>query len=192
MSEPFNAAHERQLVEHARHDPRAFRLLYRRYFPHVYAYVAYRVGRVWDADDLTADIFLRVVESIAGFEYRGEGSFAAWLFRIAHNTVSQFYRQKRGVEAFSLDDLPDLQSDEPTPDETLLRKERFLRLRSQIEGLSPRRQEIVTLRFFAGLRNQEIAAVLELDERTVASHLCRAIEDLQRHYQDEMNWKQEP
>jgi DNA-directed RNA polymerase specialized sigma24 family protein len=45
--------------------------------------------------------------------------------------------------------------------------------------LSPRRQEVVTLRFYGGLRNREIARVLGLDERTVAAHLCRAIQDLE-------------
>ncbi len=54
-----------------------------------------------------------------------------------------------------------------------------------IETLSPRRQEVITLRFFGELRNQEIAEILSLDERTVASHLCRAIEDLQNKYQQE-------
>lgn len=191
MSELFSADHERQLVERSGHNAQAFRQLYQRYFPRVYAYVAYRVGRVWDAEDLTAEIFLKVVQSLAQFEYRGEGSFAAWLFRIAHNTVTQFYRQQHAADPLSLDELPDLQSDDLSPDETLLRKERFLRLRTQIKRLAPRRQEIVMLKFFAGLRNQEIAAVLELDERTVASHLCRAIEDLQRHYADEIDWKHE-
>ncbi len=54
-----------------------------------------------------------------------------------------------------------------------------------LETLTPRRREIILLRFSSGLRNQEIASVLNLDERTVASHLCRALEDLQQQYQQE-------
>jgi RNA polymerase sigma factor (sigma-70 family) len=181
---PLDAEHERRLIEQARHEPEAFRELYRYYFARVYAYVAYRVGRAGDAEDLTAEIFLKIVESLSQFEYRGEGAFAAWVFRIAHNAISQFYRQQHS-ETVSLDDLPDIQSDDLAPDEIFLRKERFQRLRAHIAILSPRRQEIITLRFFGGLRNQEIAAVLKLDERTVAAHLCRAIEDLQRHYEAE-------
>lgn len=190
MPKALDAEHERGLIERARREPEAVRELYFHYFPRVYAYVAYRVGRVWDAEDLTAEIFLKMVEALGQFEYRGEGSFAAWIFRIAHNAVSQFYRQQR-PEPESLDDLPDIQSDDLSPDETLLLKERFQRLRARIGLLSPRRQEIITLRFFGGLRNQEIAAVLNLDERTVAAHLCRAIEDLQRYYESEMEKKQE-
>jgi histidinol dehydrogenase len=126
-----------------------------------------------------------VVENLDQFEYRGDGSFGAWLFRIAYNQIQQFYRQ-RHIEVFSLDDLPDLQSDSPSLDQILAQKERFARLRDALATLSPRRQEIVTLKFFGGLRNQEIAEVLDLNERTVASHLSRALDDLQRIYQKEV------
>lgn len=158
-------------------------MLYRHYFPRVYAYVAYRVSSQQDAEDLTSDIFLKVVESIGGFEHRGGGSFAAWVFRIAHNTVQQFYRADSRYDA-ALDDIDDLHG-EHLPDEALALKERVGMLQRHITKLTPRRQEIVSLRFFGGLRNQDIAAVLNLDERTVASHLCRALEDLRRIYQQE-------
>ncbi len=180
---------EQQIIQQARHNPTAFRELYRRYYPRVYAYVAYRVGRAADAEDLTADIFLKLLECLSQFEDRGEGAFAAWLFRIAHNAVSQFYRQQRVVLDISLDELPDIQSDALTPESAFQRQEQFQRLRQRIANLSPRRQEIVTLRFFGELRNSEIAAVLGLDERTVAAHLCRAIEDLQRQYDPEIDRK---
>ena len=87
----------------------------------------------------------------------------------------------------SFDDLPEITSDTPTPEAAFQRQEQFNRLRQRIANLSPRRQEIVTLRFFGELRNSEIAAVLGLDERTVAAHLCRAIEDLQRQYTPEID-----
>ncbi|MBC8172152.1 MAG: RNA polymerase sigma factor [Anaerolineae bacterium] len=179
--------YEQLMLAQARANPEAFRELYRHYFPRVYAYIAYRVGRVPDAEDLTADTFVRVVEAFHSFEYRGAGSFAAWVFRIAYHQVAAFYRQQRRTQTFiPLDDLPDLHSSAPTPDVLLLEKERFARLRNHIVTLSPRRQEIVTLRFFGGLRNNEIAAVLGLDERTVAAHVSRALEDLQARYADEL------
>lgn len=177
---PFD---ERQQLEDTRRDPEAFRALYQRYFPQVFAYVAYRVGRVQDAEDVVAETFIQAVEKLEQFEYRGDGSFAAWLFRIAHSRVQQFYRQRHvRHESIPFDELPEIAGHTPTPDEQLTDKERFAELRHAIATLSPRRQEIVTLRFFGGLRNQEIAAVLGLDERTVASHLHRAVEDLQRIY----------
>jgi RNA polymerase sigma-70 factor, ECF subfamily len=183
----LNPDHERQLVEDAPHDADAFRQLYRHYFPRIYAYVAYRVGRVWDTEDLVADIFMKVVESIGSFEDRGAGSFAAWLFRIAHNHVSQFYRGH--TDHLSIDDVPEITSDDLLPDQAVMRKQQFIQLHSLLETLSPRRREIITLKFFGGLRNREIAAVLGLDERTIASHLCRGIEDLQQRYEREVSRK---
>jgi RNA polymerase sigma-70 factor (ECF subfamily) len=180
-----NSDREREWVEKARRDPQAFKQLYDYYFPRLYAYVSYRVGRVQDAEDLVAETFLKVVEGIERFEWRHEGSFAAWLFRIAHNLISNFYRQgQRREEPLPLEDLPDLQASALLPEDVVLQKEKFAYLRWLIGTLSPRRQEVVTLKFFGGLRNQEIAQVLGLDERTVASHLCRGLEDLHRRYVD--------
>ena len=184
MSNQLSSDEERAILAQLGRKPDSFRVLYRHYFPRVYAYVAYRVSSRQDAEDLTSDIFLKVVTSISGFEHRGGGSFAAWVFRIAHNTVQQFYRADARHNA-ALDDIDDYHSAEHLLDEAFSLKERFGALQRHIRLLSPRRQEIVMLRFFGGLRNQDIAAVLNFDERTVASHLYRALEDLRRMYEDQ-------
>ncbi len=183
---------ERALLHQARDDPAAFRELYNHYFPRVYAYVSYRVGRVRDSEDIVADTFLTALDKLDTFEWRGEGSFAAWLFRIARHRVSDFYRRGRGSEeTIPLEELPDLASGVLFPADAVAQKEKFACLRRLIGTLSPRRQEVITLRFFGGLRNKEIAALLELDERTVASHLCRGLEDLHRKYLDEFGSKED-
>ena len=185
MPKTAELKHERRLVSRSRHDPEAFRQLYHHYFPRVYAYISYRVGRAQDAEDLTAETFLKAVESLDRFRWRGEGSFAAWLFRIAHNLVSNFYRAGwNAPEPITPADLPDLQSADGLPADALARKELLAYLRGLLSTLSPRQQEIVTLRFFGGLRNKEIATLLALDERTVAAHLCRGIRALQAQYAD--------
>jgi RNA polymerase sigma-70 factor, ECF subfamily len=162
--------------------------IYDRYFPRIYAYACYRTGRRQDSEDLVADIFTKVAEALQEdrFEWRHESSFAAWLFRIAHNAVVDHYRQAaRQDEPVPLDDLPALQANALLPDDALLRKERFAHLHRLLNSLPPRRQEVITLKFFGTLRNSEIASMLGLDERTVASHLCRGLEDLHRLYRNE-------
>lgn len=172
---------EKALLEQAMHDLAAFEELYEHYFPKVYAYVNYRITPVQEAEDLIATTFLKVTERLGQFQWRGHGSFAAWLFRIAHDLVIDFYRRNhRGTSFTSLENLPELRSDSLLPVDTAVQKEKFAYLRQLIGTLSPRRQEIVTLKFFGGLRNREIAHLLALDERTVASHLCRGLEDLHR------------
>ena len=176
--------HEQADLEAARTDPRAFERLYDAYFPRVYAYVRYRVAGRHDAEDIVAGVFLRAVEAVRGgrFEWRHTGSFAAWLFRIAHNAVADHRRHAPPAPPMPLDALPDIASASPPPGDDLLRREQSAELHRLVASLSPRRQEVVTLKFYGGLRNSEIAAVLRLDERSVASHLCRALDDLHRLY----------
>ncbi|HYN88733.1 MAG TPA: sigma-70 family RNA polymerase sigma factor, partial [Ardenticatenaceae bacterium] len=141
--------------------------------------------RAQDAEDLVADTFLRLIEKGERLEWRDERSFTAWLFRIAHNLVNDYYRRSgQRADNVPLDMLPELSANTLLPDDVLLKQELFARLRLLIGALSPRRQEVITLKFFGGLRNQEIAEILGLDERTVASHLCRGLEDLHRRYID--------
>ena len=70
-----------------------FKELYALYFPGIYAYINYRVSRVQDAEDLVASTFLKASERLGQFEWRGNGSFAAWFFRIAHDLVIDSYRR---------------------------------------------------------------------------------------------------
>lgn len=181
-------------AEASRHDPLAFERLYNRYVHSLYAYIFHRTGKQQDSEDLVAETFLKAAQGIKSGQFRGQHdcSFAAWLFRIAHNLLSDYRRRDRKwTEPVSLDDVSDLpnlrdeRSESLLPEDALLRKEQSSHLLYLVSKLSPRRQEIITLKFFGGLRNVEIATVLGLDERTVASHLCLGIEDLHRKYIDE-------
>ncbi|MCB9437453.1 MAG: RNA polymerase sigma factor [Anaerolineales bacterium] len=178
----MQAEYERWLLAQIKTDPTVFRELYAYYFPKVYAYIAYRVRRKQDTEDLVSEIFLVVVEQIRDFEYRGEHSFAAWLFRIAYNMVCQFHRQQNRTQYIPLEDLPAMSQNDLSPDHELMKKERFALLSQLISTLSPRRQEIITLKYFGALRNQEIAQILGLDERTIASHLSRGLRELHDKY----------
>jgi RNA polymerase sigma-70 factor (ECF subfamily) len=176
---------EKRWVERAAKEPTAFTHLYNHYFPKVYAYVNYRVGRVQDAEDIVADTFLKALQNIAKFKWQKEGSFAAWLFSIARNQIVDRYRHNRNLaELLPLEDVPEVANANLSPDEAFLQKENNIRLRQIIATLPLRRQEVITLKFLGNLRNQEIAKILGLDERTVASHLCRGLEDLQHKYLD--------
>jgi RNA polymerase sigma-70 factor (ECF subfamily) len=148
------------------------------------------VGRKQDAEDLTAEVFLKVMEELGAgrFEWRHNNSFAAWVFRIAHNLVGNFRRDAAragsigGTEGaghpIPLDELPEIASSDLPPEDALLRKEVFAQLHALVNELSARKREVVSLRYFAGLRNHEIAQVLGIDERTVAATLSRALDEL--------------
>lgn len=178
----MNKEQEKTLIARAHKDPEAFERLYNHYFPRLFAYVSYRVGQVEDTEDLVSESFLKAVEGIKSFQWQHENSFAAWLFRIARNSISNFYRQKERSQTISLEELPDLQASSLLPSDAILQKEIFEGLRQLINTLTPRQQEVITLRFFGGLRNWEIAEVLQIDERTVSAHLCRGLETAHKRY----------
>jgi RNA polymerase sigma-70 factor (ECF subfamily) len=149
--------------------------LYDEHFPRVYAYVRAQVDSSADAEELVADAFLRVVASLDRFEWRHEAAFAAW-----HNLVCNFRRQRRRhAPPLALDLLPDQPAGDLAPDAALLSRERAEGLHRALAGLAPRQREVIALRYFGGLRNHEIAALLDLDARTVSAYLCRGLEELQ-------------
>jgi len=181
---------EQDLVEKSRTDPQAFKVLYNLYLPRLYAYLSYRVGRKQDAEDLVAETFLKVVEDLPRFKWQHDNSFAGWLFRIAHNLSVNFQRDAwRAGEPLPLDSLPRIAANSLLPHDEVSRKELFAHLHLLVNELPPRRREVITLKYFAGLQNKEIAAVLGLDERTVASNLSRALDDMQKKYSGERDWR---
>ena len=175
---------ERESIRQACADPGAFAPLYDHYFPRVYAYVRYRVYDPQDAEDIVSDVFIRAIRNLKRFKWRHARSFAAWLFSIARNRVVDDARQRKraGPALDPQEGLAEWADRAPLPEEVVAQQEAFQHMRALIATLSPRRQEVVTLKFYGGLRNNEIARVLGLDERTVAAHLCRALRDLERAY----------
>lgn len=185
MQKTLSAEEEARLARSAATDTGTFRDLYRHYFPRVYAYIACRTPTTWEAEDLTAEAFTRVLKGVTDFSYRGEGSLTAWIFTITRNCIRDFYRQHETIIA--LDAIPEPTTRaEDDPHQAVIRQERRHRLNRYLNKLPPRRRDVVTLRFFGGLRNYEIAEVMHLTERTVASHLSRALDDLRALYADEI------
>lgn len=91
------------------YDPEEFSRFYDEMFPRLFAYIAYRVGRRQDAEDLVSQTFLKVVEKIETFEYHHPGSLEAWIFTIAQNLIKNHYRKNgRSQSVVSLDEIPDL------------------------------------------------------------------------------------
>ncbi len=186
------AESERSLVVRACRDPAAWTTLYDLYFPRVYAYVLHRSPSRQDAEDLVAEVFLHAVAALDRFVWRHEASFASWLFRIAHNRLANLHRQQgRHAATVPLERAAEYPAPDLAPDAIMIRDEAGAALHVHLAALSPRRREIVALRFFGELRNREIAAVLGLDERTIASHLSRGLLDLQRRIRDERARDQE-
>lgn len=181
MTADTDADDERQLVQRAPHNADAFEQLYTLYFHRVYGYVASRVGSPHDAEDVVSEIFLRVIKNLDQLRNQQQGSFAAWLFAIARHAIADYHRRNgRSENLISLNGIEPLAAD-LQPDLTRAHEDTDLLYRLVI-ALPERQREVVTLRYYGGLRNYEIAAVLGIGEKSVAAYISRALNDLQARY----------
>jgi RNA polymerase sigma factor (sigma-70 family) len=154
--------------------------LYREYLPRVLNYVRLRVDGEDLAQDLTAAVFERAVAK--QHTLRKREAFGAWLFRIARNMVAGYYRRRRPT--VPLEWAGDRPANDPSPPEVLMRREELDRLRAALGALSRREQEIIGLRFGAGLGNQEIAEIVHLRAGHVAVIVYRALRKLRARLAD--------
>jgi len=169
---------ESALLRRAReYDQAAIAELYDRYSLRIYNYVYHRLGNVHLAEDLTASVFLRMLEAIRSSK-AWRTSFSGWLFRIAHNLVVDYFRASRQDTDVPLDDRP-IASDEHPADtaERLLTRQR---LRRAINQLTEEQGLVIMLKFVEGMGNAEVAALLGKSEGAVKSLQFRALAALRR------------
>ena len=163
-------------VAAAQTDPRAFVVLYDRYFAPVHRYVSLRIASPTLAEDITSHIFTTALARLG--QFRGSGSFSAWLFRIAQNAVRDAYRRRRtddsGEAALALVDPG------PGPDERAIAAEAAVELRSRLASLRPDQQHLLALRYGAGLDAIEIASLLGKKPTAIRVAIHRALEVLRK------------
>lgn len=174
---------ETTLVRAAQIDPAAFGELHRRYETRVARYVRSRVDSNEDADDLTQQVFMRALDALPRYRDR-KLPFAAWLFAIARNLVSDFHRGRRSSVPFDL--LPEaLHPDSSQDPEALsLQREAVDRLRVLLLALPKDRRELLALYFGGGLSLRESAAVLGKSYSTVQRQLSDTLATLKEEYGD--------
>lgn len=168
---------ENALVKAAQRDPADFAPLYRAFVHPVYRYLYSRVRQAVDAEDLTAQVFLEALESLG--RYRQTGPFAAWLFTIARRRMIDYFRRRR--PAAELTEQPDPSAD---PLHQVIHSERRRCLQDRISHLKEDDQELLRLRFAAGLSFAEIAVVLGGREAAVKMSLYRLLKRLENQLED--------
>jgi RNA polymerase sigma-70 factor (ECF subfamily) len=159
--------------------PGDFESWYVEYRSAVYRYVRFRVATRETAEDVTSIVFMKALRSFDRYDAR-KASPKTWLLRIARNAVTDHLRslKRRGSLHVSLDRIPDLVADVPSHEERVIRQERIQRLLNGSQTLRKADQEILTLRYGAGLDNAEIAEHLDISNNAVAVRLHRALKRL--------------
>ncbi len=158
------------------YDQTAIAEIYDRYSLRIYNYVYHRLGNAHLAEDLTANVFLRMLEAIRSSR-AWQTSFSGWLYRIAHNLVVDYFR------AGQQDEVPLEEWPIPSREHPADIAERSLtqqRLRSAVGQLTGEQNLVITLKFLEGMSNAEVARVLGKSEGAVKSLQFRALASLRR------------
>ncbi len=157
---------EQELVARAaRGDVDAFSKLYEQNFDRVYRYLYVRLGNEAESEDITQEVFAKVLEVISSFQWR-DVPFASWLFRIAHNKMIDHIRKEKKIERVDSEETV-LSLDDPDPADMAEQNLQLEKVRHNIGRLSPAQREVIWLRFGAGLTTTEVASALGKSTGTV-------------------------
>ncbi|MBI4788947.1 MAG: sigma-70 family RNA polymerase sigma factor [Chloroflexi bacterium] len=169
---------ERALVRRAvSHDARAFTRLYDRYVDRIFRYIYYKLGSRADAEDLTAQVFLKAWEAIGHYRVT-ERPFSAWLYRIAHNLVVDHFRVQRPVLSIDEVALPEARASDL--DELALQHLTADTLKRAIARLTPDQRQVILLRFIEGYDTEQVALIMGKGEGAVRTLQHRALASLGR------------
>jgi RNA polymerase sigma factor (sigma-70 family) len=167
-------------------------ILYQRFAPVIFAYLCQHLSSREDAEDLLLEVFLAALEH-PSFAILGTREQENWLWRVARNKTIDNYRRasrRTGVQLeLVLDDL--YERDEYAPEQVILRREEYARLRSHIECLPEIQQEVLRLRFANDLHCSEIAAVLQKNEGAIRMLLSRTLKFLRSVYEKDKGEKKD-
>jgi RNA polymerase sigma-70 factor (ECF subfamily) len=165
------------LVRKAAKDPDAFGVLYERHVRRIYNYIYYRTGNHHDAEDLTARVFQRALRHIPNFKDKGV-PFSAWLYRIAHNLVANWHRDRSRRPVVPLEDylITTPQGDLPER-EAIVEEERQFVIKA-VRQLPSDRQQLLILKFVERLSNAEIGEIMGRTEGAIKSLYHRTLNAL--------------
>ncbi len=155
-------------------DKDAFGELYERYLDKIYSYVYYRTGNHHDAEDLTARVFFRAMAHMEGYTERGV-PFQAWLYRIAHNLVANWHRDRGRRKVIPLDEFIAASLKSDSPDQQAEDQEEQDALRAAIRCLPEERQQLLFLKFVDHLSNAEIGDIMNRTEGAIKSLYHRTL-----------------
>jgi len=177
----INGASDDAFVMAARSDPTCYAALYRRYASRVYRYLYGKVGNQAEAEDLTGQVFLEALQALP--RYRPQGAFAAWLFTLARRRAIDLHRQDKGE--LPVDWLEEKAGAEPDPLFQTIQLEDLRRLAVLYNRLDEEKQELIRLRYAAGLSYSEIGRILGFSQAAAGMAIHRTLQWFKEHWEDE-------
>jgi RNA polymerase sigma-70 factor (ECF subfamily) len=169
---------EARLIRRAKQgDPDAFAELYDQHQPAIYRYISYRVGSDATAEDLTSEVFVRLVDRIDDFTYQGR-PLLAWLYTIARNLVNDHHRKGGRSEMVPLDET--LRASNPNPETVANDALDFQRCVEALDQLTDSQRQVIILRFLEGLDNKTVAQLMDKSYGAVKALQHRGLATMRR------------
>jgi RNA polymerase sigma-70 factor, ECF subfamily len=173
----FKDLPDNELVEFAKYNQEAFGEIYERYVRKIYSYIYYRTSNQHDAEDLTARVFQRAMAHIQGYEDQGV-PFQAWLYRIAHNLVANWHRDRGRRKIIPLDEFVASTLRSEAPERLAEDAEESEQLMAAIRRLPEERQQLLYMKFIENYSNAQIGDIMERTEGAIKSLYHRTLSAL--------------
>ncbi len=178
---------ELELLNKIKENPVNFSTVFELYYKPIFGYIFRRTGNFDNTADIAADTFLKAFTHIKNFDYRGV-SIKVWLYRIATNEVNMYFRQQqKHCSVFNAIDFENkelfknyLHQDKEDLEAELQNHTQFLTVLKALKTLPDKYQSVISLRYFEGKDNKEIAEILNLNEGTLKSLFSRGLEKLRK------------
>ena len=175
---------EELLAAAMEYDEEALGELYDRYEAKIYSYIYRRTGEQPQAEDLTAQVFLKMLEAIQN-QRAWHSSFSGWLYRIAHNLVIDYYRRRDRQQQVPIDDVPVIPSDSDNPVQAAELQLSAERLLAAINRLTDEQATVVSFRFLEGYSINEVATMMDKTEGAIKALQYRAVATLRQLLENE-------
>lgn len=170
---------EQRLVQKAKSgEADAFAMLYDAYVDRIYRYIYFRVSDDVVTEDLTSQVFLKAWESLDRYT-AGSSPYLAWLYTIARNLVIDYYRTKKAT--VNLDEVSQSHASDPGPDDDVQHRLDVQAVRDAMQTLTDEQQQVLTLRFIAGMSTEDIAKLMDKREGAIRALQMRALQALTKY-----------
>lgn len=178
---------QRTIQQAQQGNSKAISQIYETYLQRIYRYVAYRVNDERDIEDITAEVFIKMIEALPSYQITG-APFEAWLYRIAYSRIIDMRRKRT---RHPQEDLPErMASEQPTPEQNVLDEQADHELRSAFSSLKEDDQNVLYLRFVEGKTHKEVAKIVNKSVTAVKATQHRALtrlanllgQEKMRHY----------
>jgi RNA polymerase sigma-70 factor (ECF subfamily) len=171
---------EPDLIERAKLNAEAFRPLYDHYYKTIFLFILHRVSEKELCADLTSQVFLKALQNIKRYQYKGL-PFSAWLYRIAINEINDFFRSQAKQRYVAIEETQ-LQALHVELTEEFSIEHLQIRLEELLQRLEPDELHLLELRFFESRPFKEVAAILNISEVYAKVKTYRTLEKLKKYF----------